>query len=806
MTGRLASWCMVPVVVLGVLAFVASPARAQTDDDATAEPGGGTAEFVDDAAPAADNLTAPPSSPTVYIDLEVRQILAIDERNSRFEVDAVLTAQWVDDRGLDGCKAPQVHHGESASELLKTTRWAPPFAVVAGREPRQTKALELSVSCEGVVQYQERFTVAVTQRFTNLNDFPFDDHLIRFQIAPFGRHAEAIEFAELPPAQSFAIQAGAGAQGDESQVRQKADDKLESEEWIFDIREPVVHPGSPNPPPSITASIEIRRETFFYWMNIIAPLLLIVSISWIVFWMKPVLHERLGVSITILLTVVAFDFLTGNSLPRLSFTTRIDQFYNVSYLFVGLTIVVSLLASRRADHERTDDEGGENGVVDGVEDHEEPGRERRDVDAIDRFSRYAFPPAYATVVVLVIGFGFFSQGREDALRSDSDVTAASEAEERFGVTFEALEENAADLGSGETLSAEIEESGDVDSYRVCVSGADDGGFVVMERVAESELDPFLDLYTIDGAFVTSDDDGAGGLNSLVVLPPEEACYILVATDLSMVASGGYTLRFEPGEPPVVEDELAVFYEDVEELFGVTFESLADDAADLGSGETLSAELKSSDDVDSYRVCVSGADDGGFVVMERDAESELDPFLVLYTEGGSFVSLDDDGAGGLNSLVVLPPAELCYILVASDRSGAGAGEYRLRFGTGEPPVVDEALLRYGVTFETLAEDAIHLEPDSRLPASIEEPLEVASYRVCASGSDGAFVRMEAIGDELDPLLEMYTDDGSFVASDDDGAGGLDSLIELPPGDGCFIVVASDATRTGTGEYMLVTGTQ
>ncbi len=54
------------------------------------------------------------------------------------------------------------------------------------------------------------------------------------------------------------------------------------------------------------------------------PLLLIVAISWAVFWMDYEdmnLADRMSVSFTSVLTVVAFDFVSSDSLPKLSYAT-----------------------------------------------------------------------------------------------------------------------------------------------------------------------------------------------------------------------------------------------------------------------------------------------------------------------------------------------------------------------------------------------------------------------------------------------------------------------------------------------------
>ena len=52
------------------------------------------------------------------------------------------------------------------------------------------------------------------------------------------------------------------------------------------------------------------------------PLVLIVSISWSVFWMiGECLSCRMGIALTGILTVVAYQFATAKSLPNVAYFT-----------------------------------------------------------------------------------------------------------------------------------------------------------------------------------------------------------------------------------------------------------------------------------------------------------------------------------------------------------------------------------------------------------------------------------------------------------------------------------------------------
>ena len=62
---------------------------------------------------------------------------------------------------------------------------------------------------------------------------------------------------------------------------------------------------------------------------------IIVFMSWVVFWLGPQhVGPRLSVSVTSMLTLVAYRFLLGQSLPPVSYLTRLD------YFLLGATVLV----------------------------------------------------------------------------------------------------------------------------------------------------------------------------------------------------------------------------------------------------------------------------------------------------------------------------------------------------------------------------------------------------------------------------------------------------------------------------------
>jgi len=74
------------------------------------------------------------------------------------------------------------------------------------------------------------------------------------------------------------------------------------------------------------------------------PLIIIVMLSWSVFWMdKSSLGDRIGVSFIGILTAVTYQVILSEILPRISYFTLInDGFIAFSFLIMSMTVVVNL--------------------------------------------------------------------------------------------------------------------------------------------------------------------------------------------------------------------------------------------------------------------------------------------------------------------------------------------------------------------------------------------------------------------------------------------------------------------------------
>jgi len=102
---------------------------------------------------------------------------------------------------------------------------------------------------------------------------------------------------------------------------------------------------------------DLKRNTLYYFIKIILPVIFIVFISFGVFWIKNKdLEAKLNVSIVSLLALIAYNFVYNSELPKLNFITIIDAFILISYFYSGLATIVTIYSyyDYRRDQQKGD--------------------------------------------------------------------------------------------------------------------------------------------------------------------------------------------------------------------------------------------------------------------------------------------------------------------------------------------------------------------------------------------------------------------------------------------------------------------
>lgn len=108
----------------------------------------------------------------------------------------------------------------------------------------------------------------------------------------------------------------------------------------------------------------------FYFIQFYIPCIVMVSLSWISFWMdRYYIGERLSLGVTTILTIVFLLGSSNSTMPRVSYAKAIDWYLLGSFIFVFSTLVTDLLVYRfrsKEEERRKEEKEGEKKVTEKI--------------------------------------------------------------------------------------------------------------------------------------------------------------------------------------------------------------------------------------------------------------------------------------------------------------------------------------------------------------------------------------------------------------------------------------------------------
>ena len=127
----------------------------------------------------------------------------------------------------------------------------------------------------------------------------------------------------------------------------------------------------------ILLTIVMKRQSAHVVWDIICPLFILVSMVWSIFWMDiESLADRLNISFIGILTIVAYQFLIIDNMPRISYLTFTDSLLLFSFVIMSATVPQSLYIHSLVRR----------------------GKQAK-AQRIDRMSRWAFPVFYLVMAL-----------------------------------------------------------------------------------------------------------------------------------------------------------------------------------------------------------------------------------------------------------------------------------------------------------------------------------------------------------------------------------------------------------------------
>ena len=287
-----------------------------------AGPGMGEVTFVSSPNTAGPTL--------VHIGLTADEITEVDEGANSFKMQGFLDMIWCDPRlAFDPAEIGtqvEIFLEDDAQQALNNIWW-PNLEFVNANEQVSIESLTLLVHPDGTVEYRSRFGGQLASNF-DLRSFPFDEQDLVVEIESFEWASDTMLFLSQNGLVSFS-------------------QEFHIPEWsVVDMDAKVESKKEPRDPSEFSefvATIHVKRDPGVYTTKVMIPLGVIILISMIIFWMDAnSFEDRLGASMTGLLTAVAYQFIASQNLPKHVYNTYLDSYVFLSFLIILFGIAESV--------------------------------------------------------------------------------------------------------------------------------------------------------------------------------------------------------------------------------------------------------------------------------------------------------------------------------------------------------------------------------------------------------------------------------------------------------------------------------
>ena len=107
----------------------------------------------------------------------------------------------------------------------------------------------------------------------------------------------------------------------------------------------------------VLINIEIERKHGYYIFKVIIPIALILIVCWSVVWINPKeLEAKLTITIVCLLSLIAYNFVIDEELPKLEYLTVMDWIVLTSYVYATIPNFLSIYSFKRMKEKKKSDE------------------------------------------------------------------------------------------------------------------------------------------------------------------------------------------------------------------------------------------------------------------------------------------------------------------------------------------------------------------------------------------------------------------------------------------------------------------
>lgn len=275
----------------------------------------------------------------VGIGLVLEQIIEVDQQSEFFTVVGNLKMEWSDPAlafNPESCQCDfKVYNDYDFNQFLVeiNNRW-PDFTFHNQQGPRWIQNQNVVHFHDGRLEYSERFTTDFQVDF-DFRQFPFDTQQFVIRIDAIFPE-EFYRFSNLEEFSTIGLETG--------------EDEFILQDLTVEISSVPSRAGLVS---RYTFSFEAPRHLSYYIFRIFVPILLIILISWVTFFLKNYTH-RIEVASANLLLFIAFSFSLADNYPRLGYLTFLDAVMAIMFIINALVIVYNVWLRRLEMNDKVD--------------------------------------------------------------------------------------------------------------------------------------------------------------------------------------------------------------------------------------------------------------------------------------------------------------------------------------------------------------------------------------------------------------------------------------------------------------------
>ncbi len=301
----------------------------------------------------------------VLVNFETREIDQIDSKLSRYKVSFLHTLVW-DDQRITKLGRRIYEKAKKFDSKLKKEDWTyfcqykkekfqdldiyEPDIIIANKVSLEGDSTEILYELDFMPNFfddgsdyleirKEIDGIGTFKSNFDFKSFPFDSQKIIFKFQSNSNNLSAT-YRTLPYFSPYTI---------EELIR--GFENLKMQEWekisigydYFYVKDV----GADTYQVGITYITNIERNYMYFLSKVYLPIIIILLVSWSVFWINPKeIEARLTVSIVCLLSLIAYTFIVDKDLPKLSYLTIMDLIILLSYFFSSIPTIGSIYIYR----------------------------------------------------------------------------------------------------------------------------------------------------------------------------------------------------------------------------------------------------------------------------------------------------------------------------------------------------------------------------------------------------------------------------------------------------------------------------